>query len=44
MNKQYILRFHPDVEGDLLKIYSWYEEKLVGLGDEFFKSFIQVLN
>lgn len=39
MNKHLILRFHPDVEGDLLKIYSWYEEKLVGLGDDFLQIF-----
>ena len=39
MNKHHILRFHPDVEGDLLKIYSWYEEKLVGLGDDFLQIF-----
>ncbi len=39
MNKPYILRFHPDVEEDLLNIYSWYEKKLVGLGDDFLQIF-----
>ena len=39
MSRQHTLRFHPDVEGDLLKIHSWYEEKLAGLGDEFLQIF-----
>ena len=39
MNKHYILRFHPEVEGDLQKVYTWYEEKLIGLGDDFLQIF-----
>jgi len=44
MNKHYFLRFHPDVEQDLIKIHYWYEQKLIGLGDEFLQIFFQVLN
>ena len=39
MSTHHSLRFHPEVEGDLQKIYSWYEEKLYGLGDDFLQIF-----
>ena len=39
MNTRYNLGFHPDIEGDLQKAYSWYEEKLIGLGDDFLQIF-----
>ena len=39
MSSHNSLRFHPDVEVDLQKAYSWYEEKLVGLGDDFLQRF-----
>jgi len=39
MNSRHSLRFHPDVEQDLQKPYSWYEEKLAGLGDDFLQIF-----
>ncbi len=39
MTMHYSLKFHPDVEGDLQEIYSWYEEKLAGLGDDFLQIF-----
>ncbi len=35
----YSLRFHPDIEDELLAIHSWYEGKSVGLGDEFLQIF-----
>ncbi|MHA1721076.1 MAG: type II toxin-antitoxin system RelE/ParE family toxin [Promethearchaeota archaeon] len=35
----YSLRFHPDVEEDLLESFSWYERKSVGLGDKFLQIF-----
>jgi len=39
MSSHYILKFHPDVERDLQKAYSWYEEKLTDLGDDFLQIF-----
>jgi hypothetical protein len=35
----YTLRFLPEIEEDLLYGYSWYEEKLKGLGGEFLRVF-----
>ena len=35
----YSIRFHPEVEEDLLTIQSWYEKKVIGLGDEFLAKF-----
>jgi len=35
----YILRFLPEVEGDVLKGHAWYEEKTPGLGGEFLRLF-----
>lgn len=35
----YTLRFLPEVEGDVMAAYSWYEDKAVGLGAEFLRGF-----
>ena len=35
----YSLRFLPEVEEDVLGGYTWYEEKAVGLGEEFLRIF-----
>ena len=35
----YTLRFHPEVEGDVIAGYAWYEEKSAGLGKEFLRMF-----
>ena len=43
MNTRYSLRLHPEIERDLQEIYSWYEEKLFGLGNEFLQIFYSSL-
>ena len=35
----YNLSFLPEVEDDLIVGYLWYEEKALGLGDEFLRTF-----
>ncbi len=35
----YILRFLPEVEGDVIGGYVWYEAKSPGLGEEFLRIF-----
>jgi plasmid stabilization system protein ParE len=35
----YSLRFIPDVEEDVMGGFTWYEEKAVGLGEEFLRTF-----
>jgi plasmid stabilization system protein ParE len=35
----YTLRFLPEVEGDVMVAYDWYEDKAVGLGAEFLRGF-----
>jgi len=35
----YDLRFLPEIEEDLFIGYSWYEEKVPGLGEEFLQMF-----
>lgn len=35
----YTLRFLPEVEGDAINGYLWYEPKSPGLGDEFLRMF-----
>lgn len=32
MKSPYSLKFHPDVEKDLLQASSWYQQKMIGLG------------
>jgi hypothetical protein len=44
MDKRYNLKFHPDVEKDLQKIFTWYEEKQFGLGNDFLQTFYLVQN
>ena len=39
----YQVRFHPDVENDLREIIRWYEEKVIGLCEEFLQTFYQVV-
>ncbi len=39
MDKRYHLKFHPDVEKDIQKIFTWYEEKQFGLGNDFLQTF-----
>ena len=39
MKKHYTLSFHPDIQGDLQEIYSWYEKKMFGLGEDFLQVF-----
>lgn len=35
----YTLRFLPEVEGDVMVAYGWYEDKSVGLGKNFYAAF-----
>jgi hypothetical protein len=35
----YVLRFLPEVEDDVVASYAWYEDKALGLGDEFLRMF-----
>ncbi len=35
----YTLRFLPEVEEDVIAGYAWYEEKAIGLGEEFLRLF-----
>ena len=35
----YSLSFRPEVEVDVISGYVWYEQKSVGLGDEFLRVF-----
>lgn len=35
----YTVRFLPEVEGDVMTAYEWYEGKAVGLGVEFLRVF-----
>lgn len=35
----YILRFLPAVTEDIMAAYTWYEEKAIGLGEEFLRIF-----
>jgi len=35
----YCLRFLPEVEEDAFSAYEWYEEKAIGLGEEFLRIF-----
>jgi plasmid stabilization system protein ParE len=39
MGERYLLKFHPDVEKELQEIFTWYEEKQNGLGNDFLQSF-----
>ena len=36
---KYSLRFLPHVEDDAITAYTWYQEKLAGLGDDFLRTF-----
>ena len=36
---KYTLVFHPDVEGDVILAYNWYETKSTGLGEELLRIF-----
>jgi toxin ParE1/3/4 len=36
---KYTLIFHPEVEGDVLLAYNWYETKANGLGEELLRIF-----
>src|SRR5271157_1909492 len=36
---KYSLRFHPEVEDDVLRGYTWYETRSPGLGEEFLRTF-----
>ena len=40
----YTFFFKPEIEDDLIDIYSWYEEKSIGLGEEFLRLFYAQLN
>ncbi|MBW1820916.1 MAG: type II toxin-antitoxin system RelE/ParE family toxin, partial [Deltaproteobacteria bacterium] len=40
----YDLRFLPEVEEDVMAAYSWYEEKALGLGEEFLRMFYACAN
>ena len=40
----YDLRFLPEVEDDVIAGYSWYEEKVRGLGEEFLRMFYACAN
>jgi len=40
----YALRFLPEVEGDAINGYSWYEIKSEGLGEEFLRMFYSAAN
>ncbi len=35
----YPVNFHPDIENDLREIIGYYEEKVIGLGEEFLQTF-----
>lgn len=35
----YILRFLPELEEDVMAAHDWYEDKAAGLGAEFLRSF-----
>jgi len=35
----YSLRFLPEVEEDIIAGYTWYEDKVLGLGEEFLRMF-----
>ena len=35
----YAIKFRPEIEEDALNAYYWYEEKAVGLGEDFFRVF-----
>ena len=39
MKIHYTLSFHPDIQGDLQEIYSWYEKKMSALGEDFLQVF-----
>jgi hypothetical protein len=41
---RYDLRFLPEVEEDLFVGYSWYEEKVLGLGEKFLQMFYDCAN
>ena len=38
------IRFLPEVEEDLIAGFSWYEDKAVGLGEEFLRMFYACAN
>jgi len=38
----YSISFLPEVEGDAINGYRWYEEKAVGLGEEFLRLFYAI--
>ena len=40
----YDLSFLPEVEDDVISAYSWYEEKALGLGEEFLRIFYASVN
>ena len=40
----YDLSFLPEVEDDVISAYSWYEEKALGLGEEFLRIFYASAN
>lgn len=40
----YTLRFLPEVEGDVLSGYVWYEIKSQGLGEDFLRMFYACVN
>ena len=35
----YQVGFHPDIENDLREIIRYYEEKVIGLGEEFLQTY-----
>lgn len=41
---KYLLDFLPEVEDDVAAAYSWYEEQLIGLGDDLLLNIDAVLN
>jgi hypothetical protein len=40
----YSLHFLPEIENDLLAGYFWYEEKAIGLGEDFIRLFYAYTN
>ncbi|MGC9965023.1 MAG: type II toxin-antitoxin system RelE/ParE family toxin [Syntrophobacteraceae bacterium] len=40
----YVLRFLPEVEEDAIAAFAWYQEKALGLGDEFLRTFYACAN
>lgn len=40
----YDLRFLPEIEGDVIAGYLWYEDKARGLGEEFLRMFYAYVN